>query len=52
MLNIEFDQEFKNYNFIIEQILNSNAFAVHLNKRLHATVVPTIWTLKRLQIKK
>ena len=35
VFNIEFDKKFKNYNFIIEQILKFKAFAIHLHKYLH-----------------
>jgi hypothetical protein len=32
----EIDQEFKNYNFIIDRFKLQNAFVIHFQKRLHA----------------
>jgi len=53
LLNIEFDQEFKNYNFIIEQILKFKMLSQFIcTNACIRPVVPTIWTTKYLQFKK
>ena len=53
LLNIEFDQEFKNYNFIIERILKFKMLSQFIcTNACIRPVVPTIWTTKYLQFKK